>query len=1687
MSHGVGLDLGSQTCRTYAWKKGRIQQVSGGTFLDAVALVDHVCAGRKAAKELETRHCNVVRHITASMSSARPVLMEWAQDGATSRRELGVDELAAFLFDEQRVCASSYLQGDVQRAVLALPQAQTAAARRRLSNAAAAAGITQLTIAPSPAMAGVYWAYCARVLGQRDSKREFLVIDVGSCHASVSAVKLHCTPAQCKVEILESLALEEGGYGTDLALAEKLSSASGRVHDILILNAAEKAKKELSSLKETVMQVKEYQTLVDRTDLEAASAKLLPPLKALIRSVVVRRPSLSTALLIGGSSRNPHLHDCLRSLSISTDVMDSDFAAVMGAALTAGTDINVDIVQKTHAHEYWACESAPGGKIREMFRYCNTETLPETDSAWWVFQRLRGSAKLPKPVRDDFESCFGASISGVDSPARPKTDATHDADAEADADAAEEMRRPDMTASTLRPLRIRHVTVDKPQEEPVGLDLRELEGHIMVVGVKPGSVADTEEVVSCKGWRLVSVDENPVYSVEQLVKMFSLKAERRLSFEEPADMPVPRPLHYIGKCWGGALSLNPSGAIEGVRQINLDDAADWVDDTKRLIQRNKKRLQLISQLADVRNDLDEAVIRGNDDIRPALLNRINSRTTDLLSQASDMLRSVTDIDLKRGRATRQLTKMSALAKMLLHILGLHDMGRGSGGDKLTNLEAEFDRATITLDAYDSDDPDVTSEEESKASLMKKKKSRRMTMRKKSFAAAKGGGGAGAKGSMRLRANALCKSPSPADGMRHVSSNNLRLGVSAASFDPYGSPLSGGLSARSYTLRTTPRNSRKTSGERPQRRKRAPTMAGGSAPEHFTMEFGENVAEMTDSVGSSSECSSRYRRGVPAAVKGGGKRQSVDDMRAPMLMVPNHSWSMPNRSGDRPSSARSRSPSPAVVMRNSSFNVLGGNSGLLGKPVPASATRSRSPTMLRMPPSGTPTSGMRLRAPSMKAKKPKNTGSEVPSLVSQLQPYRPRETPPAKALDVIRMDSLASGGSADWGGNNTNMSALSGYLADTTASSPTGMIPEISVHLPFGDASMASPLISIEIANGPSEDAFQDPVVSIPFPEPTPDPPAAAPVAAAITVSAPQPEAAITVSAPEPEASITVSAPEPEASITVSEAEPAFVDVVTITVNPEPDTSAPPPPSDPHPVLTVSPEPEPPRGSSASPVAASAATSEVTLAVPPPLSDVSPRSSGTASASGPHSPRSPRTPRTPRSSTPGERSVASSATGGGGGGGGGGAAGGPTKRDGSSARRPSPLSIDKVGRVASSPRGVRSQAPPPTRRGSIGNDSPEGARKSGGAKVPLIPRCAVLAKGPPQSPPSPPQQSPKGAWEDLSPSSSLRVKQDAKKDALRAIQRAAERRVLIEEKAEEKKKEKERLNETYNPSSHAKMTNAILAKRDGKQRRSLEAPIDAVSRAVSLETSSVLELSVGNASSNTLMSTQTPPPATPEHAMKGDPAERSDPAHLELTVSMTGSGTTSPEVSPVNPAEVRSSPLSRTQVLPQAPSLITTEPLRRTLTGSVMAMGGSGGGNSSRRRSGSAVKRKRTSMVSQKKQRLSSTVSLASSTRGLVLPDPPATTTELQAPRSKALWRRQSSPTGTPELAGSPNPIKRGSLSPVRPVGRSAASSVSAAPQPSPAQPQPTYEQQSLPPRHQRQQQRTHTRTLSHHTGTGRNN
>eukprot|EP00754_Rhynchopus_humris_P011426 Rhum_TRINITY_DN14233_c0_g1::Rhum_TRINITY_DN14233_c0_g1_i1::g.76165::m.76165 len=253
-----------------------------------------------------------------------------------------------------------------------------------------------------------------------------------------------------------------------------------------------------------------------------------------------------------------------------------------------------------------------------------------------------------------------------------------------------------------------------------------------------------------------------------------------------------------------------------------------------------------------------------------------------------------------------------------------------------------------------------------------------------------------------------------------------------------------------------------------------------------------------------------------------------------------------------------------------------------------------------------------------------------------------------------------------------------------------------------------------------------------------------------------------------------------------------------------------------------------------------------------------------------------------------------------------------------------------------------------------------------------------------------------------------------------------------------------------------MTNAILAKRDGKQRKSLEAPIDAVSRAASLETSSALELSVGNASSNTLMSTQTPPPATPEHVMKSDPAERSDPAHLELTVSMTGSGTTSPEVSPVNPAEVRSSPLSRTQVLPHAPSLITTEPLRRTLTGSVMAMGGSsvggGGGNSSRRRSGSAVKRKRTSIVSHKKQRLSSTVSLASSTRGLVLPDPPATTTELQAPRSKALWRRQTSPSGTPELAGSPNPIKRGSLSPVRPMGRSAASSVSAAPQPSPAQP-----------------------------------
>eukprot|EP01059_Diplonema_ambulator_P026511 TRINITY_DN437_c1_g1_i1.p1 TRINITY_DN437_c1_g1~~TRINITY_DN437_c1_g1_i1.p1 ORF type:complete len:1893 (+),score=441.59 TRINITY_DN437_c1_g1_i1:104-5782(+) len=699
----IGVDFGSQSCRCYVWKNGRTTQIGPSSFANLVALKDHLMHGRDAGKELDNRHSNVVRHITASMKTRRPIQMEHPSSG---QREFEIDELASYLLDGVRRGASKMLGADILRACVSLPIALNAVERARFIAASIAAGYTSFEIVPSTAMGALYWAHCTRVLGTPDVKRELLVLDVGHRFASVSIVRLSHSPTSSKdvkIELLASRGLRDGGYSTDLALCSYLDSAIGAqgINDIQLINAAEKAKKELSALKEASFQCRDHKRLITKKELDAASEDFIQALKALIRCVLVEHPNVDLGVLIGGASRMNAIQNYVKSVfKLTVDVVDSDYGAVMGAAIFANSiDVKLEIVERSYPHDYWVCST--DGVIRKLFTNGNQEILPDKTAlgGWWVFQRLKGSSPGEEPTKEELAMC-ALQPRGDPTYSRARTDAIPDDENEPCADSS---RPPPMTLPPHRAPIIKQIFLRREAHEPIGLQLRKIESRIVIIEVKPGSASAKQGFNRYAGWILTHAQDIPIVEIKQLQAACEGKTDVCLTVASPADTHVKRDIEFIGTCDGGPLTLQTSGLVKGlivpVPPV-MDDIK--IDETKCMIETEHERMLQMKQFSEVRNDLDEVIIRG-DDMHPSQLNKYCASGEELLMMAGVMLECTTKLSRKKKLAKLQLNKMFCLSKVLLKMLDLYEAGKTSGGDKVKELEAEFQKAAQALDEYDSAD------------------------------------------------------------------------------------------------------------------------------------------------------------------------------------------------------------------------------------------------------------------------------------------------------------------------------------------------------------------------------------------------------------------------------------------------------------------------------------------------------------------------------------------------------------------------------------------------------------------------------------------------------------------------------------------------------------------------------------------------------------------------------------------------------------------------------------------------------------------------------------------------------------------------------------------------------------------------------------------------------------------------
>ena len=703
---GIGIDLGSQSVRGYSWKNGRHTSLSSGSFGNAVGLVDHLACGRDAVKETDNRHPNLVRHLTASLDLKRPLLLEHPRCGG---REFEIDELLSYMLDAQRTSISKFLNSDITKASISVPLSLSATELNRLLMCCAAAGYNNVTFTPPPIAVVAYWAYCTRIIGTESIKRDILFLDCGHRFTSTAMVKTSSgSNGELRIEVVASRGIRLGGYDLDTALSSNLSTAKGNVYDSQIISAAEKAKKELSSLKEAALQVKEYKKLITHKDLAIAGEMLHGCTKAAIRAVVSGKPTL--AIIVGGGSRSTIIQSYVKeTFGLSVETLDCDYATVMGTAIAATGDISVEIKGSGCPYQYWACSFDPNSLI-PLFENSSVEHFD--CEGFMVFQRQRASFSQEDPSHDELIECARSPTHDSRS-ARTKTDGT--TDELGDNGEGVPQRSPNLTIpaaprETTKELVIRRYPTDLNQQ--LGIRFQKSENKIYVLMIRPGTLADQQQAHNSVGWIVTCCNMQPVFDVSQILRLSGGQLETRLTLKAPEDYTYATGVQFVGCCDNvGKLVLQPSGLVIGVfpqRPPVMDERR--VDETQYLIALEKDRTIQTKNLGEARNDLDEVIIRANDDFHPSVLNRFISGADDLVRLAATLLDDNQVVQKKRRKNRLIVSKMKCLGKLLLKILDFQELGKqvplaSAPQSKLDELHTEYDKSCMSLQEYNSDDAD----------------------------------------------------------------------------------------------------------------------------------------------------------------------------------------------------------------------------------------------------------------------------------------------------------------------------------------------------------------------------------------------------------------------------------------------------------------------------------------------------------------------------------------------------------------------------------------------------------------------------------------------------------------------------------------------------------------------------------------------------------------------------------------------------------------------------------------------------------------------------------------------------------------------------------------------------------------------------------------------------------------------
>ncbi|WP_420105066.1 molecular chaperone HscC [Herbaspirillum huttiense] len=340
----VGIDLGTTNSLIAVWEDGRSRLIPnslGEVLTPSCVSVDEdgsILVGRAARERLQTHPSRTAAVFKRYMGSNKTLRL--------GNRDFRPEELSALVLRALKADAEAALGVEITEAVITVPAYFSDAQRKATRDAGRMAGLNVERLLNEPTAAALAYG-----IHQREAETKFLVVDLGGGTFDVSVLDLFEGVMEVRASAGDNLLGGEDFVGA-------IVDAFCRRHDIgdslrhepsfarLLHTRAEQAKRALSDVGSTSLQVewgdRHYEMTLDEAGLESICAPLLARLRAPVQRALadaaIPLEELDNVVLAGGATRMPIVRKMIARMFGRFPAIDlnPDEVVALGAAVQAG-------------------------------------------------------------------------------------------------------------------------------------------------------------------------------------------------------------------------------------------------------------------------------------------------------------------------------------------------------------------------------------------------------------------------------------------------------------------------------------------------------------------------------------------------------------------------------------------------------------------------------------------------------------------------------------------------------------------------------------------------------------------------------------------------------------------------------------------------------------------------------------------------------------------------------------------------------------------------------------------------------------------------------------------------------------------------------------------------------------------------------------------------------------------------------------------------------------------------------------------------------------------------------------------------------------------------------------------------------------------------------------------------------